>query len=595
MRPWLFALLVIVFVFAAFNALFAGQSDKSVVRRLAALPVDNGRVFLSWRYLPADGESCEYGIYRAENKSGPYRKAGSVGKGSGANFTDRGTREGRVYYYYITTPAGTSDTVSVTAVKEGPGFFVIPTNADSGFDRLTVGDLDGDGNYEFVIRHPGGYKDPYYRVQLDRRYKAAGTGEAPICLREDNPFKVEAYKKDGTMLWRYQLGAGVERGIWYAPMVVWDLDGDGCDEVIVRDVEGNAINTRPDDGREWLMALDPKTGKEKMRHVWPDWLAAAHIGNEFETYNYANRHLLGVAYLDGEKPSVIVQRGTYSYCRVTAFRGENLTLQWDTGWRTSEAFGQPKFGFEPVSRGAHGLGIADFNRDGSDEVLVGSTLLNGRGKVLWSVTSGHPDVVHVADIRPDLPGLETFFGIERYSYTEELPAVFLVDRDGNLLWSETGAEHVHGSGLAGLISKKHGWILAAREDKRPRAWVMTAAGEALARDDEAWDRTAGLALFWDGDLVREWVTRRGITDWDSGDLLAAYEGQPVMIADVIGDWREELITKVGSEIRIYTTSTPTGIRRPSLMDDRQYALGVARAAMGYYIQPHESPAWWGRE
>ncbi|HLA41587.1 MAG TPA: hypothetical protein VJ417_16410, partial [Candidatus Glassbacteria bacterium] len=418
------------------------------------------------------------------------------------------------------------------------------------------------------------------------------------CRREPNPFKVEAYRLDGTLLWRRQLGPGVERGIWYAPMAVWDLDGDGRSEVIVKDVEGNAINTLPDDGREWLVVIGPE-GQDITRQVWPDWLAAAIPGHEFSTYNLANRNMLGVAFLDGEKPAVIVQRGTYSYCRTTAFRGDDLSVLWDTGWRTLESAKRPqRFDCEPFGRGAHGLAVADFDSDSRDEILVGSTCVDDDGGILWgSLSPDQPDICIVGDIRPDLPGVETFLGLERYEFREDRPGLILADCAGNIIWSFSGSAHVHDVGWGGLVSERtDGWVLSARENQKPRAWIVQAADQAeLFRDLDAWAQPYGLPLFWDGRLIRDLAADGKIIDWDSRKILGDYQGEPVCIADVLGDWREELITKDGNTIRIYTTTIPTKIRRPSLMDDQQYALGVARSAMGYYIQPNESPAWWGRK
>jgi len=568
-------------------------------RRFVALPLEGGKVFISWRYKQSDGPEARYQIKRAEAPGGPYTSVAFLDNNSGTNFIDSTTSAGKTYYYYVTTPTGISETVQITASRTGSDCIVIPTRTDSSFQKLTVGDLDGDGRYEFIIRQPDGNKDPYYyRIDVNGgTVPEDGKVKGQICRQEPNPFKVEAYRLDGTLLWRRQLGPGVERGIWYAPMVVWDLDGDGRSEVILKDVEGNAINTLPDDGREWLVVIGPD-GRDRTRQVWPDWLAAAIPGNEFSTYNLANRNMLGIACLDGQRPSVIVQRGTYSYCRTTAFSGADLTVLWDTGWRTLDPVKlAQRFEGEPFGRGAHGLGVADFDSDGRDEVLVGSTCVDDNGGILWgSLSQDQPDICIVGDIRPDLPGVETFLGLERYEYREDRPGLILADCAGRVVWSITGSAHVHDVGWGGLVSgRTEGWVLSAVENQKPRAWIVQADGRELFRDLAAWDQPYGLPLFWDGRLIRSLAADGKIIDWDTRKVLATYEGEPVCIADVLGDWREELITRDGNSIRVYTTILPTAVRRPSLMDDRQYALAVARSAAGYYIQPTESPAWWGRE
>ncbi len=575
----------------------AGAPDA---RRTVAMALPSGAVFLGWRYLESDGTGCRYRVFRAEGtQGGAFEEIAAVGQSMGTNFTDPGTLAGKTYRYYVATPAGNSDTVRVRTSAEGSGgCIVIPTRTDSSFLKLTVGDLDGDGRFEYVLHQPNSHKDPWnYRIP-DGIEPVDGKDDGPFTLQEDNPFKVEAYNLDGELVWSHRLGAGVERGIWYSPMTVWDLDGDGRAEVIVKDVEGNAINCLPSDGSEHLVVLNPATGEELTRTRWPDWLAVAAPGIDVETYNDASRNLLGIAYLDGENPAIIVQRGTYNGVRTTAFNGQDLSVLWDRKWST---FHNPQLAVmripgEPFGKGAHGLAVADFDNDGKDEVLVGSTCLDNTGSVLWgSLSPDHPDICIVGDILPGVPGVEVFLGMERSYYTGEHPGLILADCAGKVLWSFTGTKHVHGTGWAGLVSASStDWLLSAREQGNPRAWIVQGEGKVLYRDDEARKKPYGLPLFWGERLIRQLAVDGRIVDWDSGRELGRYEGKVVCIADVLGDWREELITRRGNAIHIYTSTIPASLRKRSLMEDRQYSLAVARSAMGYYIQPTESPAWWGR-
>ena len=59
----------------------------------------------------------------------------------------------------------------------------------------------------------------------------------------------------------------------------------------------------------------------------------------------------------------------------------------------------------------------------------------------------------------------------------------------------------------------------------------------------------------------------------------------MMMADILGDWREELITVLAGELRIYTTTIPAKDRRVCLMQDLVYRAEVAHRSMGYEQSP----------
>ncbi|MBQ4622734.1 MAG: silent information regulator protein Sir2, partial [Bacteroidaceae bacterium] len=63
------------------------------------------------------------------------------------------------------------------------------------------------------------------------------------------------------------------------------------------------------------------------------------------------------------------------------------------------------------------------------------------------------------------------------------------------------------------------------------------------------------------------------------------EGSLQLIADLYGDWREELVTSLPGELRIYTTSIPAKDRRVTLMQDGIYRSYVAHRSMGYPQAP----------
>jgi rhamnogalacturonan endolyase len=66
------------------------------------------------------------------------------------------------------------------------------------------------------------------------------------------------------------------------------------------------------------------------------------------------------------------------------------------------------------------------------------------------------------------------------------------------------------------------------------------------------------------------------------------EGKILMVGDILGDWREEIVTALEGELRIYSTTIASDKKRITLVQDRQYRLGVSRSTMGYYYPPQLS-------
>ncbi|MEE3917859.1 hypothetical protein V2I01_01585 [Micromonospora sp. BRA006-A] len=63
---------------------------------------------------------------------------------------------------------------------------------------------------------------------------------------------------------------------------------------------------------------------------------------------------------------------------------------------------------------------------------------------------------------------------------------------------------------------------------------------------------------------------------------------PALSADLLGDWREEVVwrTSDSTALRIYSTPVTTGLRLPTLMHDPQYRVAVAWQNTAYNQPPH---------
>jgi rhamnogalacturonan endolyase len=368
-------------------------------------------------------------------------------------------------------------------------------------------------------------------------------------------------------MWRYDMGWAIETGVWYSPFVVYDLDQDGAAEIYTKAGEGDPrqIDGRVVDGPEYLAKIDGRTGKVVARTAW-------HSRDGWTEYNRSQRHMLAVAYLDGKVPSLIMQRGTYDLIK-TAALDRNLSEIWRREARNPHKLPGP---------GTHGLITADVDDDGRDELILGATALNEDGGVLWDTGLGHPDPCYVADIDPTRPGLEIFFGIEPRRSTQ---GVCLASaRDGKILWSYDGpTTHVHSKGMIGDIDAAHeGMEVYAGESDGSQYWLYAANGTRLS--DKSFGTLSPLAVWWDDDPQKEILVDKRLFKYPDR-TVAQIDGRPLAVVDCLGDWREEIITSLPGELRIYTSTAASTWRRPWLMDDRQYRLGVVAGSMAYYREP----------
>ncbi|MHC5053674.1 MAG: rhamnogalacturonan lyase family protein [Planctomycetota bacterium] len=544
-------------------------------RGIVALPVEGGAVYIGWRLLDDDAARVAFNVFRRTGRA-PARRVNTRPITRTTDFVDRKPAPGE-HAYFVRVVRGrraglASREARVVAGDEPKPYVSIKLDGDHTFQKAGIADLDGDGRYDFVLKQPKDNIDPY-----DKYWR-----------RSPDTYKLEAYRHDGKLLWRHDLGWAIERGIWYSPYVVHDLDGDGRAEVAVKTGEGDP---RDEDGRvrsgpEYLSVLDGLTGKTRARVEWP---SREGFGSGLRGYNYASRNQLGVAYLDGKTPCVIVERGTYNLIKLVAyeFHGRQLRELWrwsndDRGVRRSY-WGQ----------GAHRMHAADVDGDGDgrDEVIIGSAAIDDNGSELWTTGLGHPDHFYLGDIDPARPGPEIYYGIE--SRRRSRNGMCLVDaKTGNIIWGHEGpTRHVHGQGLCSDIDPRHpgAECYAADTDERKKlAWarLYSAKGEVVNKDSR-WG-FAPRAAYWDADLQREVLHKGKLADYGKGDPHVRVEGHVAAVADILGDWREETITSVAGEMRIYTTTIPAADRRPCLMQDPLYRADVTTNAMGYFQVPMTS-------
>jgi len=540
----------------------ASRPAEKPHRGVIAVRNADGAVYVGWRLLADEPQDVAFHVYRMVPPERKLEQLTSQPIRDCTNYVDRsvaGDPQTRPAHYLIKAVTGTragelSEAAPVTDAPPGGSYLRIRLEGDYAPQKVAIGDLDGDGRYDYVIKQPNFNVDPY---------------EAPgYWKKSQDTYKIEAWRSDGKLLWRHDMGWSIEEGIWYSPYVVYDLDGDGRAEVYTKAGEGDPRDPdgRVTSGPEWLIRIDGSTGRITARLPWPDRTG-------FEKYNYYSRNLLGIAYLDGRRPHLIVERGTYGLIKVVAYDPELRPVwQWQSTAERERYSGQ----------GMHGMHAADVDADGRDEIVYGAAVLDDNGHGLWTLGTGHPDVCYVGEIDPTRPGLEIFFGIEP---RQRSGGVRLVEaRTGRTLWQFDGpTRHVHGQGMvADILSEHPGQECYAGEKDGSQYWLYTALGRRIGDTD-----IGGLvprAAWWDKDPQKE-IVRNGLIGDFGGKTYGRIEGTITTIADFLGDWREEIITSLPGEIRIYCTTIPATARRPWLMQDRLYRTDVAAASMGYFYPP----------
>ena len=284
-----------------------GWAEKRVEERLGrgvvAVPAEKG-VYVGWRLLRDDPPDVAFDVLRRAGE-GEETKVNSAPVTATCDLVDAGAPRGVPLTYRVRPVGGACGGEALVTVDDNVRpYLAIKLDGNHTFQKCGLGDLDGDGRYDYVIKQPNANIDPWYKY-----WKPS-----------PDTYKIEAYRHDGRLLWRNDMGWAIERGIWYSPYIVHDLDGDGRAEVAAKMGEGDP---RDDDGKvrsgpEWLVVWDGLTGKERARVPWPN---REGFGEGDRGYNYAARNQIAVARLDGKTPCVIALRGTYNVMKAAGEAG----------------------------------------------------------------------------------------------------------------------------------------------------------------------------------------------------------------------------------------------------------------------------------
>jgi rhamnogalacturonan endolyase len=601
---------------------FAARQIEFLDRGLVAVPAAKG-VLVSWRKFNEDAANLRFDVYRNGQK---------ITKKAITNKTNFFDEQGAAGASYELRQA--DQVVAATKAWDKP-YFSIPITAPA--DDVTpdgqtysytandasVGDVDGDGRYEIILKW-----DP---TNSQDNSKGGYTGKVFI----------DAYTMEGKQLWRIDLGKNIRAGAHYTQFMVYDFDGDGRAEIAMKTADGTVdgkgkmigdakanwvssggevevrdrtgsvvapngklmgqLKGRILTGPEYFSVFDGRTGRvldtvpyipqrapnkdnpttEEMKAIWGDG-----YGNRSE------RYLASVAYLDGTRPSAVMARGYYGRTVVAAydFREGKISTRWV--FDSSAPGVPPHFG----GQGNHQMSVADIDDDGKDEIIYGAMTIEDNGAPKWTTGLGHGDAMHVSDLDPTHPGLEKF-GVH-----EEIPgnggwgAALYSLTDGTVLWKKH-ADKDTGRGVAIDIDPRH---LGTETWASNSGELYNIKGELIA---SVRPKQMNFAVWWDGDLLREILDGSTVSKWDwnenkTNPLLVAEDtssnngtkSNPALSADMLGDWREEVIlrTKDNKSLRIYSTNIPTEYGLTTLMQDTQYRVAIAWQNTAYNQPPHPS-------
>jgi autotransporter-associated beta strand protein len=541
-------------------------------RGVVALRTSSTQVYVGWRLLATDPDTIGFNLYRTANGAAPV-KLNTLPLTNTTDYVDTGATLSISNAWFVrpvTNGVESPSSVPFGLNSNAPvrQYLSVPLHAVTGgayppYDVKFgwVGDLDGDGEYDYVV-------DRISTITNGNEY-------------------LQAYKRDGTFLWQMDMGYNSTNQYNIEPgasaisigdkdnVTVYDMDGDGRAEVMVRTARGvvlpdGTVVSGPDDTTQYLSVLDGLTGK---------LLASTTLTNPYFSDGPLNCHF-GIMYCDGIHPSLLVEgenrHGSGAFQRFTGawdYRNGQLTQRW---YWTPPATGYAR---------AHQIRIADVNHDGIDDLVeIGSVNSGVDGQPLFDTELGHGDRYHTTDMDPDHPGLETY-AIQQLNPT--LLATMLFEAGTGKIIKKWYAPDVVDVGRGDALDMDPRYKGVEVFSTQPG--IYDCKGNTIPGATAPFPT---LGIWWDADLCREMLSAPDgngfspvINKWNytnsSADRMysiysegvhTAYGGRPAFFGDILGDWREEVVVVANdySEIRIYSTTIQATNRLYCLMQNPEY-------------------------
>lgn len=604
-------------------------------------------VYLSWRSFEKDPKGTTFDIYRNETKIAENLAV--------TNLVDEGGKASDIYRVEGSSDVELGIKVLDTAVWQdkylelklySPADQTMPdgTACTYAANDMSVGDLDGDGQLELVVK--------WYPSNAQDNSAKGYTGTTFL-----DGYDVNFATGEVSLLWRIDMGINIRSGAHYTQFQVWDFDGDGKAEIAVKTADGTT-SYQSTDGTDAGLVEVAYTGACNAASLPVDQISEEHDyrntagyileGPEYfsmfncddasliDTVDYepgrgnvnawgdgygnrVDRFLSAVAYLNGTTPSAVFCRGYYTRTCLTAYYladtdGDGAGDKIQTYWKfdTNEA------GSQYEAQGNHGLSVNDIDNDGKDEIIYGSLVIDHNGTVKYSTNQGHGDAMHVSDWVNWNEGLEVM-AVHEHDDASYHVEIHDAETGKILMGYHVGRDT--GRGVAADIdptaSGAEFWSIASPDSSAEAepSWdsrdggvystmstlenLITLSGKSPA---------SNASIFWDGDLLSEiqdhrfdsetykplavnlakwdYENNQEVTLFDSTEILSnnGTKGNTGLTADILGDWREEIISRSSSDqnkIRIYASTIQTDYVVPCLLENRAYRQGVAWQNVAY--------------
>ena len=581
--------------------------------------VSGSGIFVSWRILPTEYYDTKYNLYRDGTKVAENLTV--------SNYQDNGGSKTSTYRV-VPVVKGVEQTAKAAECKPWDHqYWEIPVqnvvNRDgatvSGYtlNDCSVADVDGDGQMEFVVK---------------RRNDSGNLRESS----NKTDFNLhECYKMDGSRLWWIDMGPNLMAGAdEQFDLILYDWDQDGKAEALMRGADNMIIHTAtgktikignmdyyaPRDeytcnGAEYLLYMNGETGEPYGWDGSENWTPAAYPLPRFETGesdygtvwgksgdggHRSSKHYFGAPYLDGRNPSIFLGRGAYTRHKFCALDVNKETHELTQRWRwncydsSSAWFGN----------GFHNYAIADVDMDGRDEIVFGSMVIDDTGYGLSTTGFGHGDAQHCSDFDPYRWGMEQFVCLEGAT----VPGVAYTDATTSTLRYTTGGGSDNGRCMAGNFYNSYPGAVGISGGA-----ISLVSDKAIADLGSFGDDYVNMRVYWDGDLLEEFMdspgveraptvykapgqnevgTNRSYTNsrcWmGQGNLNNSSKNNPCFLGDILGDWREEIVTRTDDKLIIQISSYPSPWGITSLWYDHVYRNGMAWQSVGYNQPPHTS-------
>ena len=569
---------------------------ENLDRGLVAVTVAGG-VYVGWRMFgheyDATASNVSYGLYRDGTKLATVTDS--------TNFLDAaGTATSK--YTVTAVIKGTEGSQSPAVAPWAQNYLRIPLDVPPldpqgqayEANEGSPGDLDGDGQYDIVLKW-----DP-----LD-------SGGDSIDVPGTNVL-LDGYTLAGRRLWRITLGPNSRGGAHYTPLVVYDFDGDGKAEVAVKTAPGTKDGTgtylhmgpaaNDDDsalyanstgyiltGPEYLTVFNGATGAEMATVNFE--VERGNVADWGDIYgNRADRFLASAGFVSDAgngsttasgRPSILMARGYYVRSTITAWnwRDGKLTKVWTSDSNTGTNY---------TGQGAHSMMVADADGDGAQEIIYGASTIASNGTKQCSTGFGHGDALHVGVLVPSRPGIQVFMPHESGTQpTLDVHDAFTCE----VIYQAPASGTDNGRGAADDIDPNNP---GAEMWSTVETQLESATdGHALGTKPSGY---ANFLIYWDADESREIEDRTSIVKYGGSTLLNATgclgsngtKNTPVLTADLLGDWREEIVLResLNTALRVYATTDVTARRIYTLMHDPQYRMQVTSEQTGYNQPPH---------